>query len=287
MNTHTLWSPSSLHRRLFCPGSANAESGMPDTISEESAEGTGRHWIRETALSTDKNVEDFLGEILEFDGFKFVVDQDWVRTIQPGIDYVRELGGKLYIEIEVDLSAWMPGEKGTLDTAVVVGRKVYIIDGKFGRDPVGADENEQLMGYALGFWQQYLGADTAYDEFILVTDQPYVWGGGDSWTTDLDALLDFGERLREAYVASQDPDAPRIPGAKACRYCKASAYCRESAQVLIKLFNIDREGNAVIPVAERLSSDELGTILHNAKLIKKNLDKYQERAKSEILGGTP
>lgn len=287
MSLHTLWSPSSLHRRLHCPGSANAESGLPEVISEEAADGTGRHWIRETALEQEKDVEDFLGEVLEFDGFKLVVDQEWVRTIQPGIDYVRELGGRMYVEVDVSLDRWMPGERGTLDTAVVVGKTVHIIDGKFGRDPVYAEECEQLMGYALSFWVDYLGADTSYDEFVLTIDQPYMWGGRDSWTVNLQTLLDFGDKLTEAYERSKDPKAPRIPGAKACRYCKASDHCRESAQVLIDLFNIDPEGKAVIPEAERLSNAELGNILRNGKLIKKNLEKYESRAKSEIMGGHP
>lgn len=287
MATHSLWSPSSLNRRMHCPGSANAEDGLPEEVSRISAEGSARHSVREAALVADKHVEEFIGEILEFDGFKFAVDQEWARTIQPGINFIRELGGELYVEIPVDLSTWMPGESGTLDTAVVVDRTAYIIDGKFGRDPVDAYMNEQLMAYALGFWQNYLGADVDFTDFVLIIDQPYSWGRGNEWRTTLAELLEFGDRMVEAFNASKDPAAPRIPSPKACHYCKASPHCRESAQVLIDLFEIDAEGSAVIPETDRLSTAQLGAILNNAKLIKKNLEKYADRAKYELKAGNP
>lgn len=300
MSGHSLWSPSSLHRRLHCLGSANAEEGLPDSTSEVAAEGTCAHWVREQCLVNWKDVDEFVGTEVEADGFKFVVTRDWVKLLQPGIDRARELRDlskaplvkALYVEHRVSLDAWMPGEGGTLDTGIVICDKaggalrVHIIDLKFGRDPVAAFENPQLMAYALGFLAEMDLLSKPDLEVVLTIDQPRAPGGGDSWTTTVAALLAFGERLAAAFRSGQDPNAPRTPEPGACKYCKAADHCPELGGFLIDLFDLANPGGKpMIPEADRLSVERLALLLQHAKLVKNTLEKYEGRGRLELEEG--
>lgn len=289
MSEHTLWSPSSLHRRLVCIGSANAEEGLPDETSDVAAEGTCAHAVREKCLLEGRDVEDFVGDVVEADGFTFEVTRDWVKFLQPGIDRLRESGGKLFVEYNVPLDAWMPGESGTLDAGVVLSDLIIIEDLKFGRDPVSAVKNVQMMAYALGFWEAVARHITKATRFLLRIDQPRAFGGGSEWYVSLDELIKFGENLAQAYIAGQDPNAPRVPEPDACKYCKASDHCAELAYSIFDVLGISEqffnEEDIVIPESERLSVDHLGKILFHAKMIKKALEKYEERGKSELHAG--
>lgn len=299
MSGHSLWSPSSLHRRLACLGSANAESGLEDSTSEVAAEGTCAHAIREKCLTESLDVDVFVGQEVEADGFKFTVTKDWVNLLQPGIDRIRELrdsshpgfGQCLFIEYRVTLDAWMPGEGGTLDAGIVIYDKagavcrVHINDLKFGRDPVSALRNPQLMAYALGFLDEMNLLARPDLEVALEIDQPRAPGRGDQWITTVGELLAFGEELAAAYRIGSQPDAPRTPGASACKYCKAAAHCRELGGFIIDLFDLPEAGGPMIPEAERLSVDQLAVLLQNAKLVKRTLDMYEDHAKAQLEGG--
>jgi len=284
--THSLYSPSSLHRRLSCLGSANAERGMPDTSSEVSAEGTAAHHIREQCLLTGKDVSDFVGTIVEIDGFSFEVTQEWARFLQPGIDHLRDMGivgSTLHIESFVDLSSWMPGEGGTLDAGVIKPELITINDLKFGRSPVSAERNPQLMAYALGFIGSLAFSPKAETKVALEIDQPRVFGGGSRWVTTVGELLEFGEQLREMYQLSQDPNAPRTPSFDACTYCKANTQCRELADYIFDILGIRFEGSKMIQSDEQLDNDKLAVIVSNAALISKMIEAYKNRAKDLIL----
>lgn len=296
MSGHSLWSPSSLHRRLSCLGSANAEDGLSDTTSEVAAEGTCAHWVREQCLTKTLDVDHFLGHEVEADGFKFIVTKDWVSLLQPGVDRVRELrdsshpgtGKCVFVEARITLDDWMPGEGGTLDTGVAIFNKagdvirVHVIDLKFGRDPVWAKENPQLMAYALGLLHE-LGLLGHPDlEVVLEIDQPRAPGRGDSWSTNVRELLAFGERLSAAFVAGKDPKAPRTPEAHACKYCKAADHCAELGGFIIDLFGLAADGGPMIPEEDRLSVANLSLLIQNSKLVQRALGNYESRAVTEL-----
>lgn len=287
--THSLYSPSSLHRRISCLGSANAERDMPDTSSEVSAEGTAAHHIREQCLLTGKNVDDFVGTTVDIEGFSFEVTQEWVRFLQPGIDHLRDLGtvgSNLHIESFVDLYTWMPGEGGTLDAGVITPELITINDLKFGRSPVSAERNPQLMAYALGYIESIAflpEAEINDTKVALEIDQPRVFGGGSRWVTTVGELWEFGDQLREMYQLSQDPNAPRTPSFDACTYCKANTQCRELADYIFDILGISFEGGKMIQSDEQLDNDKLAVIVSNASLITKMIEAYKSHAKDLIL----
>ncbi len=284
---HTLWSPSSLTRRFICPGSANAEDGMPDTSNENSAEGTAAHIVHEKCLLEDKDVEDFLGEKIQVEEWEFEVTREWVKLLQPGIDWLRDQaripGAKLYTEHRVDLSIWMPGENGSLDAGIISPKLIIIKDLKFGRAWVDAFQNKQMSGYGLGMIAKYVGFEDTSIPVKLVIDQPRAFGGGSEWDTTIGDLLIFGEEMAEKFLASKDPDAPRIPSLDGCTYCKAMFHCNEFAEFFLALFSLNIEDKFVIPKAKQLPIEHLGKILAHKSLLTAAIIGYTEHAKKLIL----
>lgn len=293
---HSLWSPSSLHRRMTCPGSAEAEEGLPDSSSEVAAEGTAAHFIREQCLRNPKvDVIDFVGDtvvIMEagVERFRFDVEADWPKMLQPGIDRLRELGGMLLVETRIDLGAVIPGQGGTLDAAVITEDTIYVDDLKFGRTAVDVEMNPQLMAYAYGLLVAIKAGNfgptplkVKNPKLVLSVDQPRAYGRGGEWETTLGEIEQFAAEL---YLAYRDHEGgPRIPNLKACTYCKAADHCPELANEVIDLM-FNTEGDTwMIPESERLGVDQLGKILVNAGLIKKALERYSTRATELLRAG--
>lgn len=112
---HARLSPSDWSRWSTCPGAIRLTEHIVKPSSVFAAEGTGMHIIRAECLELGMDPQDFLGHKLKVEGFEFEVNEDWCRWLQPGIDWVREQPGTLFVERRVDLSDWMPGQFGTAD----------------------------------------------------------------------------------------------------------------------------------------------------------------------------
>lgn len=76
------------------------------------------------------------------------------------IDYIRDVSIKLpatpFVEVEkrVDFSDYVPEGFGTADCIMIQGNTLFVIDFKYGKGvPVSAEENPQMMLYALGAYE--------------------------------------------------------------------------------------------------------------------------------------
>ena len=124
---------------------------------------------------------------------------------------------------------------GTNDCSLfAMFERVVIVDYKHGQGiPVEVEDNAQEKYYALGIAHDI---DWAFDELDLVIVQPrcpHPDGPIRRWTTTAAALREFEEELRQAALATEDPDAPLSAGDH-CTFCKAAAVCpqlREQAFV--------------------------------------------------------
>ncbi|MCE8012870.1 DUF2800 domain-containing protein [Billgrantia desiderata] len=236
---HSNWGPSAAHRRIICRGSGAAEELLPETDSPESREGTMHHTVLEKVLLGKGNAFAHVGsEHPGYQGSTIEFTRDQARVVQAVADRVEELQGKVYPEVRVDLSAWIPGQFGTSDIGIVRPDSLRIRDAKFGRgDIVIAHRNPQCMLYAAGFWVTVLREDPDVDPnwllaleageipVILEIDQPYK-GNFDRWETDLPTCLRFAEEYAAIYRECQEGDQPRTPGPAQCLYCKAKPTCR-------------------------------------------------------------
>lgn len=289
---------SSADRWMVCAGAPQMEAHFEDETSSFAAEGTCAHAVREQCLTTGKNVEVFVGDKLQADGFEFAVEPYWVGAIQPGIDRVRDEIGLLFVEYRVDLSAWIEGEFGTLDTGLITKDEVILDDFKFGRGViVDAERNRQMMLYAAGFYENVVRhIENAPTRYRLRIDQPRVPGRGSEWVTTLDEILKFAELAASRAVMTRDPDAKLTPSMKGCAFCRAASNvaCPAYADFALDLVGLTvndldkpRSEAPNMPVPEKLSPERRSYIIEHGKMLTKYINNLHGDALGDAQKGHP
>lgn len=297
MSAHARLSPSAAERWMPCPGSVRATEHLPDSTSVFAAEGSCAHWVREWSLILGCSPFDFVGQSMTFDGFEFTVDETMASHLMDGLDRIEELGGMQFVEHRCDLSRWMPGQFGTLDTGIVTDGAIYIDDLKYGQgEEVEPEKNKQLMIYALGFWDNIARHHTDATDFVISIDQPRA-GGIKVWETTLDELLAFGEEVREAAKRTYDKDAPFCATRKGCRWCLKKELppapgdltgCRTYDEFMAGFFADqfeDLDGPLILPA--NLTALRRANVVLHADLIRKWLARLHEDSQQAAEMGCP
>jgi hypothetical protein len=156
---------------------------------------------------------------------------DHIEMAQSYANYVNgisEKPRKKLIEVNLDagLKSLHPSLGGTADAVVVEGNHLHIIDAKFGRVLVEAENNKQLMTYALGAMRQLNApADIICTMHIF---QPRA--GHSKWTVNGMDLINHGHDLVNSARLALSPNAPTNPSPDACKYCKAKPICPSMRQ---------------------------------------------------------
>lgn len=253
---HALLSASGAARWTSCPGSVNQEKDLPDVESVFAQEGTLAHEMCELKLKHYIDPKSFgkrklnaaLKELKnnelyqkEMDGYTddyvdFIKEKALEFTSNPTID----------IERRVDFSTWVPEGYGTCDCIIVGGNKLTIVDFKYGKGvQVDADNNEQLLLYALGAYElnkTFYSIDTI--EMNVV--QPRVNNYSTSTIPVIDLLL-WGEHFRECAEKALSDNAELVPSNKACKFCKVKGFCVARAEKNIELAKVTELNPNEIP----------------------------------------
>lgn len=291
---HARLSPSSAHRWLRCPGSVILSEEIEETrTSEFAAEGTVAHFVRDTCLTFGFEPEDFLGETLSADGFTFLVTEEMVEALTPGIERLRERPGQMFNEYRVTFDRWLPDQFGTLDVGIVSPDEIEINDLKYGAGvPVSPVENEQLMTYALGFWDNVARhIHPKVKNFRLVIDQPRAIGSTPEWEVTLEELLEFGERLKQGFAEIEAGNPTLSAGPKQCQWCRAKGTCPELARhnlatMALKFDDLDGE-ELRLADKDEFTPTRRSMVVQNMPLIESWLRAVHATVLKDALAGRP
>jgi hypothetical protein len=239
---------STAARRMGCPRSLHLEKLVPcrTDAGVYAHEGTALHEMMALILRGGREPAELLPFTFTKDdtptekGFTFTVDADlWAEKGQPALDafdgfveQVEELYGEPFsflVEQRVEFPG-IPGAFGTSDVVGLCGDEVFIIDWKFGRSVVTAEENAQLMFYALGALNTcagFLGGDLHPARAVTCAIiQPTSEDVLDEWQTDVGTLRAMGEELIEAVrKATTMGDAAPIAKGPWCKFADCKAIC--------------------------------------------------------------
>ncbi len=257
---HAVLSASGADKWFNCPGSINAEKGIEEEDTEFSNEGTLAHLLAEVSLNSGIPAIEYA--FAELDDQE--ITPEMANYVQEYIDYVlSHLAPKeeLSVELKVYFDEYASGGFGTLDASSFSSGSgtCHIFDLKYGAGiPVYAENNKQLMLYALGVLQTESYA-WSIDRFVMHIHQPRI-PNNSSFEMSVEDLKAFGEVVRVKAEQTLDPNAKRIPGLKQCQWCKAKSRCPELMEKsVIKEIGMD---------VEEISDERIREILDNRKLSK-------------------
>jgi hypothetical protein len=201
-----------------------AERSLPDTTSAAAEEGTRAHELLERLL-LGQNPEGHEGA--EMVGYVMQA----VRWVESWTDK----GYKLLVEQAVD-PKWLFNDAdcwGTGDIILYTPGHLIIADFKYGYTEVQAEDNPQLIAYAVGALDlKGLPPVESIKEVTMAILQPRLFGGATvkSVTVPTADLLDIAQSIALSLAGNREPDAPRYPEEKACVFCKAKLNCPERLQ---------------------------------------------------------
>lgn len=295
---HALLSASSAHRWLVCTPSAKLEEQFPDTESEAAAEGTLAHELAEMKVRNyffpkelgkrklNSAVKKLSENGLWKDEMQGYTDEylDYIKTTalslksMPSVRIEQRVYFKEYTladpEDEIEGS-------GIADCILLYGDTVHVIDFKYGKSPasrVSAENNPQLMLYALG---AYLAYRMLYpiSKVKLTIVQPRLPDGISEWGCPAEDLVKFGEYVKERATLAVKGEGEFAPGSDTCRFCRVKAQCEARAKENVRLaFFVDKK-------PPLLSNEEVGEYLKKGEDVAKWLEDLKAYALKECLAG--
>ena len=226
---HSVFSPSSLFRRLGCPASMKEEIKYPDVENPYAKVGTIAHNFAEDILRFryENNNE---GLIVNID--------EMAKHVGEYCDYIEDLLDEdkfILIEQTLDLSHVLPNVdrykdklSGTAD-CIIWNKKnnhLHIVDLKYGKGKVEVENNHQLRAYALGAIKLL---DVKFNKKVDIVSthiyQPRInYIGKISYT--IEELNSYKLDLFKNLLLCLEDEPKYNPTYDNCRFCKAKENCQ-------------------------------------------------------------
>ena len=237
---HSKLGASSMYRWSACPGSVKASEGIKSKSSSYAEEGTMAHDLAEKVINAYISEDTELQKQVRGEIAKADLPEDMLPAIEVYFNYLKDVliydnyrgsngKTKLYVEKRFDLSDVYPGCFGTADFVCynALKKHLWVVDYKHGAGlPVEVEGNPQLKYYALG---AMLNLNKPVANVTVVVVQPrcdHADGPIREHTYGVFEILDFSADLIEFAKATEDPNAPLVPGDH-CRFCPALHSCPE------------------------------------------------------------
>lgn len=226
---------------MLCSGSVYMERDYESTSNQHADLGSDKHELAEICLRKGDDADHYIGRVMSYEN---EVDQEFAEQVQYYVDFVRRCATHadfVGYEMRIDLSdiKQLPDEGGTADAVVLKNNTLFVIDAKFGYGRVPAEENLQLLEYAIGVYTEMdmLGLAGDIEKVVLVIVQPQ-HDLIDDWSTDVAYLTDHASKVATAVEKACQPfvgGKPELnPGPKQCRWCKAFADCPAASNVVFE-----------------------------------------------------
>lgn len=282
-------SPSAAARWIACPGSHYVAQQLPSLPSTPAAEeGTLAHtfaaWALYQSLMLTYPDAENIGEVPP-EPEEALATEEMLSGAQTYADAVlAELAGHGGLEafgIECAVTGYQGKVKGRVDfVAWTKDRNGFVVDYKFGGEPVPAQDNPQLTAYA----RCVAGMRVCYDVYVGII-QPRAatadllpvaaaWATADFMSEDLEAAV------VRAYNA--DADTLRTPG-EHCRWCPARSVCIAAIAEPL-LLACTAAGQAELH--KDATDEQIGAWLTAIKRVDKVADDLARIAKARISSGS-
>jgi hypothetical protein len=296
----------------LCPGSIREEAKYPDTGSGPAAvDGTHSHTLLEHCIENGlSDPMDQVGEVFADDDGEFKVDQDRAARVKIAVDYIRErsMNGLLPViaEERVDPKHLLGRDdlSGTVDCQIIGPDWIEIIDYKDGMGVVSAEGNMQLEQYACGVLAGYrlpVNGDYPVKTIRMTIIQPKLALKGMKPITShevsvRDLLANMGTLVAQA-AATDNPDAPLVPGESQCKFCRAKGSCAALAGNVMKEVGIMFQPvvSQTLDVAQQsadkdpatMDDQQIRQIMEAAPLMRQLLEAVEKEALRRLEAGTP
>lgn len=304
MSTHANLSPSKRHRWGLCPGSIREEAKYPDDRSGPAAiDGTHTHTMLEFCLSGPWEPEELVGQTMQDDDGKFLIDAERAERVRIAVDYVKQRvaeqpGCKIIAEQRVNPNRLIARDdmSGTVDIQIHGTDVLEIVDYKDGMGAVQAEGNAQLELYAVGALAD-VGEPYPWKRVRMTIIQPKMALRGQpaitSHEVDISEILAIVDRLVIEGAAVDAPDAPLVPGESQCKFCKAKGSCAALASNVMKEIGIMFQPVMSLDVAQQSADKDPSTmddgqilsIMEAAPLMRQLLEGVEKEALRRLQSG--
>ncbi len=213
---HAQLSPSGASRWMTCPASVRETHGAARSIASDAAvRGDRIHHVAEKLLKSESAPDE---------------DADIVCVAKDFCDYIKSHNFKQqWIETRVYVSddCW-----GTADVIGVKNDELYIVDLKSGNYPVFAEENPQLMIYAIGALKKFL-PEKVFKSIHLIIYQPSIQNF-DEFILSQKELFEWRDKALKPSMTAALSENPRYSVGSHCRFCDAKNTCSYRHSTLYK-----------------------------------------------------
>ena len=216
-------SASGVESLFLCKGKFLAEKGLPDIEYSESSEGTIRHALAEMDMPIDEIDDPERARAIT--NAKLAVHELRQRTIKGEGYQVKEQ--RMWLRDSNDV----PFLSGKPDYVEIIPqyKRALIVDYKmlYGEHSP-AHVNPQLFTLAALVMQENKNIQECFVALVTpLLDPMYTVSMLDRATVKA-----WAGKLYKLSKAIKNPDAPRVAGAKQCKYCRALPFCPEARQLL-------------------------------------------------------